>query len=465
MRISSSSEDSKRLVRESRLSESRAPRMVRSRFSEPIVTDSLIPTFGVFCLLIFCFVIFSHKLPLSEAAVIGAIIAVFQRQTVLKLPVFFSSYLFYLVMGFIGLVSTAHPTLVFAELENVAKFSVVGVTAFSILTTKRDCRTFACGYLALFALYPVRGALYNYVTGITDNGRIAWNFIFNNPNDLAMTCFLPLGLCGYLFFTEKGVIKIAATIGLVVLMGVQMLTQSRGAMIGLLFAILFFVANTKKRMRTLAVVSCLGFVAIAATPTAVWVRMAGLTKASVSDMSQVDPEGSASGRWAVMGIGLRIAAAHPLTGVGMGTYPIAHAKATARDPSLRADETGFRDAHSMYIRAAAETGFLGLLGVVGCVVGSILYCNRGRLLLLKSNSDAHAFAVLALQASMIAFTLGAIFNSVERSTYFMWQYVVPWALTRFLLITEIQSNLPSGKSRKIASARSERHVLVPGARG
>ena len=89
------------------------------------------------------------------------------------------------------------------ELFEVMKIALIGIAACNVISTPRSGRTFVVWYLALFALYPVRGALYNYVHEITEAGRISWNFFFRNPNDLALACFLPLGLCAYVISWKK----------------------------------------------------------------------------------------------------------------------------------------------------------------------------------------------------------------------------------------------------------------------
>jgi putative inorganic carbon (HCO3(-)) transporter len=285
-------------------------------------------------------------------------------------------------------------------------------------------------YLALFALYPVRGALYNYINGFTEFGRIAWNFFFRNPNDLAMTCFLPLGLCAYVIFVEKKAwIRWSAWIGVIVITGVQMLTQSRGAILALGAGILYFAMHTKRKVRTLLVIGALCTVAVAATPGNVWNRVAGLSRLSSGDMSQVDPEGSAAGRSTLMRLAWQTALNNPVFGVGLGAASYENARVAEGNPSVGRDERGARDAHSTYIRAAAETGMVGGLCVLLTVLASIAFCRaRRKAVLERGDANRWVMALLALEASMVAYALGASVNSAERSTFFILQFVIPCAL-------------------------------------
>ena len=181
-------------------------------------------TFGTICLLTFCFVTLSHKLPLAEVGAAGAILVALARFRLLIVPTFYRWYLIYIAIGFIGLSTSLRPSIVLDELTTTLKFTAVGFAALNILTTPRQCRLFVLCYLAMFALFPIRGAIYNYLHGITEFGRISWNFTFRNPNDLGITCFLPLGLCAYLLFTDSGVTRLLAGAGACVIMGVLMLT-------------------------------------------------------------------------------------------------------------------------------------------------------------------------------------------------------------------------------------------------
>lgn len=400
-------------------------------FAPPPPDDStLVPPFPVFCLLAFCFVAFSHKLPLGPVSAAGAIAAAALRGRQFTVPPYYRWYLGYIAIGAIGWTTTIYPLVVLDETIEVVKIALIGIAACNVIYSPRSARTFVVWYLALFALYPVRGALYNYIHGYTEHGRIAWNFFFENPNDLAMACFLPLGLCAYVIFVEKKAwIRWAAWVGVVTTTAVQMLTQSRGAMLALGAGILYFALHSKRKARTLLVIGALCAAAVAATPDGVWNRLAGLSHIASGNMSQVDPEGSAAGRSTLMHLAWRTAVTHPLLGVGLGAYPYENARITRGDPTVGHDERGGRDAHSTYIRAAAETGMAGGLCVLFTILAAIAFCRASRKRLMEGgDADRWVMALLALEACMVAYALGATVNSAERSTFFMLQFVIPCAL-------------------------------------
>jgi putative inorganic carbon (hco3(-)) transporter len=422
--------------------------------------NTLVPTFGVFCLLAFCFMSFSEKLPLGAVAAGGAIIAAALRGKQFVIPSYYWWYLGYVAIGAVSWVTTIYRHIVSEELLEVLKVALIGIAACNIVYTPRSGRTFVVWYLALFALYPVRGALYNYIHGITEFGRIAWNFFFRNPNDLAMACFLPLGLCAYVIFVEKKAwIRRSAWVGVVVIAGVQMLTQSRGAMLALGAGILYFALHTKQKIRMLLVIGALCAAAVAATPTGVWNRVAGLSKLTSGDMSQVDPEGSASGRSTLMHLAWQTALHHPILGVGLGAYAYENARIAQGNPAVGRDERGERDAHSTYIRAAAETGVVGGLCVLLTVLASIAFCRASRKRILeREDASRWVMGLLALEASMLAYALGATVNSAERSTFFVLQFVIPCALASIVAPEKRRSKTtaPAAESLRLDTASKYR---------
>jgi O-antigen ligase len=392
---------------------------------------------------LFCFVSFSEKLPLGTVAAAGAIVAAAMRGRQFTIPYYYWWYLGYVAMGAVSLATTIYPHTVSKAEIDVGKIALIGIAACNIVYTPRSARTFVVWYLALFALYPVRGALYNYIHGYTEFGRIAWNFFFSNPNDLAMACFLPLGLCAYVIFVEKNKwIWWSAWVGVIVITGVQMLTQSRGAILALGAGILYFSFHTQRKIRMLLAIGVLCTVAIAATPSHVWNRVAGLAHITSGDMYKVDPEGSAAGRSTLMRLAWQTALSHPFFGIGIGAYALENARIALNENRIQVghDERGERDAHSTYIRAAAETGFIGGICVLLSVVTSIAFCRIKRQKVLKQDPAGRwTMALLALEASMVAYALGAIVNSAEQSTFFALQFVIPCALATIVASTERRS--------------------------
>jgi O-antigen ligase len=249
----------------------------------------------------------------------------------------------------------------------------------------------------------------------------------------------------------------SAWVGVTVITGVQMLTQSRGAILALGAGILYFAFHTQRKVRTLLAIGALCAVAVAATPGHVWQRVAGLAHVTSGDMSKVDPEGSAAGRSTLMRLAWQTALHHPFLGIGIGAYALENARIAQNENDLQVgrDERGERDAHSTYIRAAAETGFVGGLCVLLTVVMSIAFCRAKRKEVLKQDHKGRwVMALLALEASMVAYALGATVNSAERSTFFALQFVIPCALASVVASAERRiENKPAARERRARRSR------------
>jgi O-antigen ligase len=387
-------------------------------------------SFGIVCLLVFCFVALSQKIQIGDVAAIAAVVAVLLREKPLSMSRVFIWYAVYLLIGALGLLSTQYYELTKKTELDMLGLVLIAFSLTNLLDRGAEARAFVIGYLALYAAFPVRGLLYNFVFGIDTLGRYAWNFFFSNPNDFAIANFLPMGLCGYLICTHKGVIRSAAMIGIAILIGAVFLTQSRGAMLGIVAATAYLVIGASSKGKTVVWVSSVLVLAALMAPSSVWDRLSSLRGVSVTAGLKLDvKDANAEERWTIMGVGLGIAAKHLPLGTGIGTYAAAHNNATLHREDLKAGARGPRDAHSLYIRSAAETGLLGFVSILFVIVIPILYARRARRLIETNGVGGKiSLAVLILESSMIAYAVAGIFNSGERSTFFMLQYMVPIAL-------------------------------------
>src|SRR5438034_586416 len=146
--------------------------------------------------------------------------------------------------------------------------------------------------LGCFALYPLRGAMFNYyIYHEALFGRAYWNYIYNNPNDLAAVTMLQLSLVAGLLVTEpRGWVRTAAQVGAGLLPMLILMTQSRAGFIALCVFVLCVLfgprpnksiyaeklgrkAGSKKKVVALVLVAAI--VSVAA-PTRVSERVGGL---------------------------------------------------------------------------------------------------------------------------------------------------------------------------------------------
>jgi len=149
-----------------------------------------------------------------------------------------------------------------------------------------------------------------------------------------------------------------------------MLTQSRGAFLALLgMALPSGIALVRQRPRVAVGSPCSSGGAVP-RPCRVVGAPGGLRKAtSVATIGEMDPEGSARERFALLQTAVRMIGNRPVLGVGLGAYAQANARYS---PAV-----GQRDTHNTYLNIAAETGLPGLVLFLGLVT-SVLRGARQR---------------------------------------------------------------------------------------
>jgi probable O-glycosylation ligase (exosortase A-associated) len=350
----------------------------------------------------------------------------------------------FLAWSAVGYIQTQHPALVWEQLELVTKLWFITLVAVNALRTRAHVRLFIILFAASFALYPLRGALFNYyLYNSALFGRAQWNFIYANPNDLAALALLQLSLVAGLLVTErKGWVKVAALTGVGLLPLLILMTQSRGAFIALCIFTLLALFGPRSRpqarsaqrspRRRLIVFAAIGTIVVFVAPSGVWERVRGLRDVSDTDrLETVDREGSAKQRFEIWKVAARIIDENPTVGVGLGAYAVAHESYVVRggfDPIAR----GRKDTHSTFLSVAAETGIPGLFIFLALVVSTTFTSERirrrSRKLLPRASGQ-----LFYLEIGVLAFFVAGIFGSFAHLSFLYIHLAVLWVLA---VITE-----------------------------
>jgi O-antigen ligase len=371
----------------------------------------------VIAIMVYLWVIHSYKLAIGDVAIGSALVAVFITPGRIRIPrplVYFGVFVGWAAIG-MGI--SQNPQATYDEWVVLVKVWLVIFALFNGVRTAHELRVLVIAWLGLFALYPLRGAYYNqFICHCTPAGRVAWNFVFNNPNDLAALCFLPLGLAALIMLVEKRKLwKNLALAGIMSLTLLIFLTQSRGAMIALILTALW-VLLSRRRARDFVVMALAAGVIALLAPDSVWTRLSGLKNASIDKgMSGVDEERSAESRWLIWKVAVAVTKSSPLTGVGLSQYPINH-QVTAPTISRLRTIQGRRDAHSTYLRVSAETGIPGLLLYL-CICGSTFAYLKKIRTELKPTRPRESQALYMLQLSLAALLISAFFGSFGTFVY------------------------------------------------
>jgi O-antigen ligase len=385
-----------------------------------------------FC--IYTFVVVTYYLRIAEIGLAIGALGLFLQREKLRLPLPFWLFAAFICWAFLASFASPNPSVAHEAVGEGLKLLAIMFIATNALRTEGQLRFYLLFFLGCFILFPVRGV---FLGGATVFGRAVWNYIYANPNDLAALCVLALGIAlGFTFSQWRAVLRLGAAVSATLLMIVILLTQSRGAFIGLFAGIVpGLVWSGLKRPGRLLVFGTLLAIIIAYTvPPSVWARLSGIAKLTdVSTIVTADAEGSAVQRFAVQRIAWQIFLDHPLFGVGLGAYPIANAE--------YAPEIGKLDAHNTYLSLAAEVGLPGLL--LWCaLVGTVLrYAYRNRQ--MSADGDL-PIQQLWLERAVWAYLVTAMFGSYSKQNFLYLMLAVLWC----------SATLLAARSRTAAAARS-----------
>jgi O-antigen ligase len=291
------------------------------------------------------------------------------------------------------------------------KVFLVAMCCVNVVRTKKQWNFIMAFSTGCFLLFPFRGAMINYFGGNRLFGRAIWNYVYANPNDLAVIAILfaafAIALSGHYKARFLRIGCYGCAFGFLLLV---FFTQSRGALLGIALTGMFALAGMKQRMRTLLSGLAVAVVVGIFAPSSVWDRLSGLSKVSVEgNMKGVDQEGSAEQRFQIMQVAVAIAVDHPVFGVGIGTYHLRHEEYAEARRSELPIAFGKRDAHNTYLRLVAETGLVGLglfFAMMGSVVNDLRNLRR-QLPLTHPSANSARWLGLGLLAYFAAGTFGS----------------------------------------------------------
>ena len=371
----------------------------------------------------------TYRLPVATPAMVLAVVGLlFERRV--TVPLFVGLFALYVAWAGFGYTASIDQGTTLDQTIVMSKILLISFVIANVSRTSWRMRVFMIFFLACFALYPARGTLVNYfVIRYTTFGRALWNYIYANPNDLAALTYFPLAVAVAVAVSEpKGWIKRAALIGTAILPLIILVTQSRGALIGLVASsLIFFVIHSRgRRVKSFLIAAAVGIVLLPFVPSSAWKRFGAMVNlTSTTTIAYADPEGSAEARYNIWRVAGAIIKENPITGIGLGVYPRAHAMYSVRVGVPRT-AIGFKDTHSTYLNVAAETGVPGLLLFLLTVAVVAISSERTR---RKARGTVRADQLLALELGLLAFMLAGIFGSFAKLSFLYIQLAVMWAVT------------------------------------
>ena len=372
-------------------------------------------TIGTAAVAIYLMVVHTYKLPLGTAAICVGLFGVALTVRPLRAcpPIYF--YAAFLAWSLVTLPAAINTALAWATWVDLFKIFLIGCLAFNAIRTRAQHRFITLVWLGLFAFYPVRGTLFNFLTGNGGFGRYGWNFAFANYNDMATFTLMPLAMSfERLRSGDKLWVRACALAGVIVLPFIILITQSRAGMLSLAVMFLYLFVGTRHKLRLGSAVVGIALVAVMFAPQGVWDRIRGMQYlTSVETLGQSDS--SAEQRYTIWQVARQVIADNPAIGVGIGNYPIAHEQYARSKPEW-SFARGQKDAHSTYLRLMAETGLVGTVLFFLVFVSCFMEVQR-KIKQIDQRKTLHSGLsrerCRTYQAALLGLGVSAVFASLE----------------------------------------------------
>ena len=398
-----------------------------ARFGAVIPVGMQQMTLALFGLAIYLFCVHSFKLPIASAGIAIGLLGVLLNARTLTFPAPFVCMCAFLMWSALGATSSAWPSLVGQALIDYLKILLIFFVAINVAKSISQLAIFVGVWVLMFGLYPARGTYFNFLAGIGEFGRYGWNFSFANFNDLAAYAILTLALSAFLLAGQfpkwVRVAALASTAGLALLI---VITQSRGAFIGLVLAFIFMLVRSRSRTRLIRVGALAALAIVLAAPGAVWERFSRMKFLFDTDTIG-EADSSAEQRYVLLQIASTIAKDHLVAGVGLGAYSEAHGMYAEERPEWQMGR-GNRDAHNMYVSLVAETGLPGLALFLGMLGTTLLRAMRTEQS-LRVRFPLEAEQLRILRFGLVAYLIAAIFGSFHRVSFLYLYLAVLWSAT------------------------------------
>ncbi len=289
-----------------------------------------------------------------------------------------AALLAYLLVIILSIVTAYTRTPVIKETLKWSEVFVVVCSAWAFIRTERQALWLAWGVIIGGLAEALLGCAQDvFAVGLLGPGgasvRVIGTLGQPNPYGGYLNLSLPVALALALFGRDPRMRWVAGGSSLLLLFALY-LSNSRGALLGLVAAVIVIVAVGWRLERQALIAAAVGVPLIALAwvthliPLSLQNKLLGQFRVNdVSLSAQVnDANYSTIERLAHWVAGIRMFQAHPLLGVGAGNYGAAYQqyKVPGWDESLT-------HAHNYYINVAAETGALGLLTFLAVVSASL----------------------------------------------------------------------------------------------
>ncbi len=290
-------------------------------------------------------------------------------------------------------------------------FVKIFIMVFAIASLARRPRDFGLAMHAfIFAgILIAYVAVYNSLNGLeqVEGTRVtvgrSTGSVLGDPNDLSLVLVFPLSFAASLIMTPRTpfLSRLFGVGGFVIIVWAVLATQSRGGLLGMVAVCAIFAA---RRVKSRALLITFGVVFLIALFAAAGIS--GRSSGGSAEAGLVDE--SSEGRLEAWKAAIRMAAAHPLTGVGLNNY-------VANYYEYSDWWEGFAKAvHSTWFSVLAEGGFIAF-GIFITLIVSVFRITARAVRMCSPqatgaayNANAYGMAQ-AIQAGMAGFVVSGTF--------------------------------------------------------
>jgi O-antigen ligase len=315
---------------------------------------------------------------------------------------------------FVGLPSAIDQALAIKQIAALMLGTFFACLVVAACRSIKDVTTVLIGFIAVAVFIGagafLQGAQFRSTFG---GARVAGRAVssFDHSNQLgslsAMTALIVIALIAGARTRRSRWIGIAAVL---VLLGGQALTLSRGAWIGTMVGVLFLAAVLPHARRALIALSApllaIGLAIAVVAPDSTQVQVVQQRFESLTVRSPYDD------RTAIWLEARREILEEPVTGQGAGNFPAASTRAASGANTVFAYH-----AHNIFLTWAAETGLPGLFLIVGFVLSLILGIRRARRRAYEEDPTEVSYRALTagLSAALIALAAQGIVDYTLRN--------------------------------------------------
>jgi len=275
-------------------------------------------------------------------------------------------------------------------------------------------------------------------SGYRSEGPVSANYFA-----LILVAVVPLAV-ERLIHARGRLLKLVAAVTLASSVTAIVFTYSRGGLVALGMCCIPMLAWVPRRrigrLVVLAGVSAFvvgGFV----LPADYLQRLGALTQIFAAPSGAALQDGALRGRLSEVTSAAMIFGDHPIAGVGYGNFEIhypRYAQMLALDG--RREE---RQAHSLYLEVAAETGIVGMLAFGALVGGAAIGAFRARRRLTEEGDPSSAQLAQGFGFALLGYLAGSIFLHLTYPRYFWLLIGIGLALNAFARPDEVASREPA----------------------